>query len=102
MRKIINGRLYDTTTATKVATYMNGDPAIDFHHFKETLFQKRNGEFFLLASGRSPAKYRAYSDDGLYRGEDAFIPLTLEDAKRWSEDHLEVDEYIAVFGPVEE
>lgn len=35
-------------------------------------------------------------------GGEGFIPLTEEGAKHWAEVHLEADEYIAIFGDVEE
>ena len=102
MKKIINGRLYDTDTATKIGNYTNGALPGDFHHFEEDLYQKRNGEFFLVGSGGALTKYGSYFEGESYSVRDTFIPLTVEEAKKWAEKHLEVDKYIALFGDVEE
>ena len=54
MKKIINGKKYDTNTATKVADYWNGYGASDFNYVSEELYLKNTGEYFLLfGSGKS-------------------------------------------------
>ena len=88
MKKIINGKRYDTTTATMVASdtmkHING-----FSCRKETLYRKQTGEFFLLTFG--------------FVGDREWIsPLTLEDAQAWAEKHLDADEYERIFGAVDE
>ena len=47
MKKIINNKMYNTETATEVASYDNGCYLSDFRHFREELYRKRTGEFFL-------------------------------------------------------
>ena len=51
MKKIINGRLYNTESAKKVGYYNNGRIYNDFSFFEETLYRKRTGEFFLHGEG---------------------------------------------------
>lgn len=51
MKKIINGKKYDTNMATKVADYWNGYGASDFNYVSEELYLKNTGEYFLACKG---------------------------------------------------
>ena len=57
MKKIINGRLYDTDTAILIGYWDNGYGAGDFHKCYEELYRKKNGEFFLYGSGGAMTVY---------------------------------------------
>ena len=101
MKKIINGKLYNTETATGLARYSNDGGWRDFSHFVETLYRKKTGEFFLHGDGGGMTRYAAIEQDGRTRGEKIF-PLTEAEAKDWMEKYATVDEYVAVFGEPEE
>ena len=47
MKKIINGKLYDTDTAKEVFAISCGNGPSDFHYYAEQLYRKRTGEYFL-------------------------------------------------------
>ena len=57
MKKIINGKKYDTETATKIGEYSNGYSTSDFHYIDETLYRKKTGEFFLYGEGGPMTRY---------------------------------------------
>ena len=57
MKKIINGKKYDTDTAQELASWDNGGGWRDFHHCEETLYRKKTGEFFLFGEGGPMTKY---------------------------------------------
>ena len=101
MKKIINGRKYDTETATLIGfdSYSNYR---DFNHWEEWLYKKRNGEFFLYGSGGPNSKYSVRVDMNSWSGGSKIIPLTYNSAKEWAEKHLNVDEYEGAFGKIEE
>lgn len=80
MKKIINGRLYDTDTAKEVG-YDNDNPT---GNWSETLYKKRTGEFFI-------SHWDAWNGDYIE-------PISYSEAKNWMEDHGSVDEYAALFG----
>ena len=42
MKKIINGKKYDTETAKEVGYWNNGYPCSDFNHCEETLRKQEN------------------------------------------------------------
>lgn len=101
MIKIINGKKYNTATAEAVGLYNNGLGRADFMNLTETLYRKRTGEFFLYGQGGGMTKYAKRVGSSFTYGE-AIIPLTFDEAKKWTEEHMEVEEYEAVFGEVPE
>ena len=51
MKKIINGKVYDTEKAKQVAYYSSAGSWRDFQHYEETLYLKKTGEYFLFGEG---------------------------------------------------
>lgn len=87
MKKIIKGKVYDTSTAKKLGMRWVG---AEFSRSGwEELYHKKTGEFFTLC--------HSYSDNS-----ERIEPLTYEKAQRWAEEHLDGDDYISIFGEPEE
>lgn len=101
MKKIINGRKYDTDTATEIGTCSGGEGPGDFHYFTETLYRKRGGEYFLYGYGQGLSRY-AQRSGGAWGPGEAISPLTYEGARSWCEENLSTEEYEAEFGEVSE
>ena len=101
MKKIIDGRMYNTETATELGDFWNGLGASDFNSLSETLYRKKNGEFFLYGEGGAMSKYSQLFGNESCGGEE-IIPLTEEQAKHWAEKNLDADKYIEIFGEPEE
>lgn len=101
MKKIINGRKYDTETAKELARCSNGASPTSFAWFCETLYRKKTGEFFLLGEGGANSKYCEWIGGSVY-GTSRIIPYTIDEAKAWVESKLTGDEYEAIFGAVDE
>ena len=101
MKKIINGKKYDTDTAKPVVEWNNGRNYTDFGWCSETLYRKRTGEFFLHGQGGARSIYGKWVGDCVCNGED-ISPLSLEEAKEWAEENLSADKYEEIFGEVEE
>lgn len=102
MKKIINGKKYDTETAEKIGSYSNGSNWRDFSHFEENLYRKRTGEFFLHGEGGPMTRYAESCGMNNWSGGEKIMPLGYEQAKKWAEEHMEADDYEAVFGEVVE
>ena len=101
MKKVINGRMYNTETAGWIAETGNNLGQNDFHWEEEDLYQKKTGEFFLAGRGGALTKYG--KGDGRYLwGSSQIIPLSMDEAKAWVEEHCSADQYIEVFGEPEE
>lgn len=101
MKKIINGKRYDTDTAERVGAWDNGHFTSDFQYCSEDLYRKRSGEYFLHGEGGALSKYAVHSGSNSGSGE-KIRPLTLAQAQEWAEAHLDGDEYEEIFGAVDE
>lgn len=96
MKKIINGRLYDTDTAKLIGSWSNGFSSSDFSYCAKDLYQKKTGEYFLHGSGGALSIYgESYGNDMCW-GE-KIIPMTEKEVKEWAEEHLTADEYMELF-----
>ena len=101
MKKIINGKKYDTDTAREVGYAETGDSNELYHWTCETLYCKRTGEYFLHGEGGGMTRYAEQIGDNWANGE-RIIPLSTESARKWAEENLSVDEYEHEFGEVSE
>ena len=97
MKRIINGKLYNTDTATCLGSYQFSIPG-NFHYLCEDLYRKKNGEFFLFGEGGAASKYSVKTDTNEWSSGKTIIPLTVDEAKKWAEEYLPADDYIEVFG----
>lgn len=102
MKKIINGKLYDTTTAKEIASCYHGEGPSDFRYYHETLFRKRTGEYFLAGHGGPMSKYAKSAGQNSWTGGEGITPLTYSEATEWAEREMDADDYQAEFGPVAE
>lgn len=102
MKQIINGKKYDTDTATLIGDYWNGCGSSDFNYISEELYQKKTGEYFLYACGGALTSYSVQVSTSTASGGSHIIPLTEAEAKNWAAEHISVDDYEALFGEVEE
>lgn len=97
MRKIIDGKMYDTATATLIAEHQYSSPR-EWDYENEELYLKKSGEWFLFGEGGSYSKYGKKCDPNHWCGGEAIKPLTEQEAKKWLEDNNYTDKYIEYFG----
>lgn len=102
MKRIIDGRRYDTETATEIYEWSDKAPS-DFGYIEETLYCKRTGEYFLYGYGGPMTRYaeREKYGSGFCYGS-TIIPMTYEEARIWAEEHMDADDYEREFGPTSE
>jgi len=101
MKKVINGRRYDTDSAKKVAFNQYSYPS-DFHWWRETLYRKNTGEYFLHGEGGPLSRYAETTGQNQWESGEKISPLSVETAQKWAEECLDADEYEKIFGEVEE
>lgn len=102
MKKIINGKVYDTGTAKKVASWYSSYARNDFHYYEEELYQKKTGEFFIYGEGNAASPYSRSCGQNEWCGGERIEPLTFKEAQKWAEEHLDGDEYCEIFGEPDE
>lgn len=101
MKKIINGRLYDTDKAELLTIWNNGFPYSDLSFVEESLYRTNKGKYFLYCEGGPNSEYFEW-DEGKQRKGETIRLLTSEEARAWGEKHMTVEAYIKEFGEVDE
>lgn len=92
MKRIKNGRMYDTDDATLVGSYVETNEK-ESTSFAEKLYVKRNGEFFLCVHGGANTIYaNVLSITQRFDGS-GIIPIGPMEAFRWVEMYLCGEEY---------
>lgn len=86
MKRIINGRSYNTETAECVATWSNHYFPNDFHYCEESLYRTKKGAWFVAGEGGALSKYSRSCGNGSCGG-DGLEPINVEEAMRWLETH---------------
>ena len=85
MKKIINGKRYNTETATKIAQYHNGLGASDFNYLYEQLYRTPKGAWFIVADGGPNIKYSRIDGNGRAGDNDVFLVLSKDEVYDWLE-----------------
>lgn len=102
MKKVIDGALYNTSTARFLADIEPaGYDQSNFSYFSESLYRTKSGKFFLHCEGGPNSKYGVWHENSGGWGEE-IRPLSPEQARAWSEEHLDGDVYADIFGEPDE
>ena len=99
MKRVINGKLYNTDTAVELACY-EANATDSLNYITERLYRKRTGEYFIHGEGGARTRYAAATSDGWNRGGEAIFPLSVDEARAWAEEHLPCDEFERILGAV--
>ena len=102
MKKIINGKKYNTATAKEIGTWYSETNYSDDNYYEETLYMKKTGEFFFCGYGGGLSPYAQTCGENQWSGGSAIIPISRTEARWWIEEHMPAETYEEVFGPVEE
>lgn len=90
--KIIDGKRYNTETATLVAEWANTYDYGDFKHCEEDLYLTPKGAWFTLGSGGPLSKYARSTGQNSWSGSrDVITPMSPDEARAWLEDHGETE-----------
>lgn len=101
MKRIINGKVYDTDTAKALGTGYHGVRG-ELSFFEESLYRKKTGEFFLYGEGGPMTRYAKTVSFNEWTSGELIMPMTYDEAQRWAEKNLTGDEYEAIFGEIKE
>ena len=87
MRKVIDGKMYNTATANEIGSSGNGLGCSDFDYVVETLFVTTKGNWFLHGEGGARTKYGEGNGREIW-GSENIIPMTKQEAFRWASMNL--------------
>ena len=82
MRKVIDGKIYNTKTAKEIDLASRGYIG-DFSSFREGLYRTKKGAYFLSGEGGPSSHYAVSTGDGGYNGGSGIIPYTPAEALTW-------------------
>ena len=102
MKKIVNGKKYDTETAKFCGYQENMYDSGNFYWNAETLYRKKTGDFFLYGESGPAGKYSVSCGLNSWSGGKAIVPLAEKEARKWAETYLDGEDYEKIFGEVEE
>lgn len=85
MKRVIEGKVYNTETAENIAVDTFGY-ANDFHYWVDRLYKTKNGRFFLQGEGGGLSHWARRHEDGSGYGEGIRV-LSVEEARTWCEEH---------------
>lgn len=88
MRKIVDGKIYDTANAEKIADRRTGYGRGDFNWCEETLYRTKKGNWFLAGQGGALTRY-AQNADVYETSSFDIIPLTQKEAIEWLKEHAQ-------------
>lgn len=97
MKKVINGKRYDTETAEFIGKWENIYNSADLQYESEELYKKKTGEFFMYGSGGPASNYAVQTGTNSWSGSCKITPITEDEAKKWVEKYLDGDTYENLF-----
>lgn len=92
MKKIIDGKRYDTEKATLVAEWDNGLGYSDFGWCETSLYCTQNGSWFLAGEGGALSEWSEPCGNNGRGGGSGIKPLSELEAREWLEWHEFTDE----------
>ena len=101
MRRVIDGKVYDTETAQKLAEASSGLSTSDFHHWAETLYRTPKGAYFLSGGGGPMSRWSRSCGQNSWSGGTGIRVLSEPEAREWVE-RYDNTQYETIFGATEE
>jgi hypothetical protein len=86
MKKVIDGKVYNTETAQLIHEWWDHYGQSDFHYCYEALYRTKKGAYFLAGEGNGLSKYAKRFIDGWGPGS-GINPISEQEALEWMETH---------------
>lgn len=85
MKKVIEGRRYDTSKAVKIASWESGEGD---NYIREALYRKkRTHDFFLHCTGGAASRYSQAAGPGVWQPGECITPIPDDTAREWLKAH---------------
>jgi hypothetical protein len=98
MKKVIDGKVYNTETAECLHNWDNGHYGNDFRSCEESLYKTKKGAYFLHGEGGPMSKYAQNCGNNSVCGGQGIEPISEKVAMEWLEEHNGDDVLISLFG----
>ena len=84
MKVKIDGKVYDTTKAERIAEYDSGLPRMDLDYIREGLY-KQDGVLFLAGESGARGRYAKNEETGGKIGGEGGYIISMQEAREWIE-----------------
>ena len=101
MKRVIQGKVYNTDTATLICEVGNGLGASDFDGWYGDLYRSPKGHYFIAGSGGARTMFGEGNGRTIW-GTSGIILVDEADAQEMASKALDGDAYIIAIGQVEE
>ncbi|MGF6808412.1 hypothetical protein OKW30_003538 [Paraburkholderia sp. Clong3] len=102
MKRVIDGMMYNTETANRIAGWANTYNCSDFQYYEEDLYVTKKGAYFIAGEGGPLSPYsRPCGSNGTLGGKGMRV-VTEHEAREWCEQHDVPVDVIAQHFEVEE
>ena len=101
MKRIINGKTYNTETATLICNTSNEYSSSDFKFEDSELFVTKKGAYFIAGKGGCLSRF-AHSVFNGWVGSNGIIPISRENALAECERHGSIDDIEEFFADMVE
>ena len=103
MRRVINGKVYDTQTADTVVNLDNDLSGSDFNFQRISLYRTKKGVFFIAGTTGAFGRFCVMEDDGSRSDGSGIDVITKDEAREIAENaQTDVDVMEQHFGPLVE
>lgn len=85
MKRVIDGKRYDTETAQRIAEASSTCGPSDFRYWSEALYKTPRGAFFLHGKGGAMSRWSEPVGSDARGGGSGILPMSVEDAREWCE-----------------
>jgi hypothetical protein len=97
MKKVINAKVYNTETATKVHEWSNNLSYQDFNAIEETLYLTKKGRYFIEYFGGAATRY-ATTSGNMSSGSEGIKAITEKEAFDWLQEKEATEAIEKYFG----
>lgn len=98
MKRVIEGRRFDTETATLLASVSSTETRTSYSWWTEGLYRTpRSGAYFLAGEGHARSRYAVNLGGGQWGPGERIEPMTEAEAFAWAQRELPADQVEALF-----
>jgi hypothetical protein len=98
MKRIIEGKRYDTEKADLLAEVSSHEPRSSFGWWQEALYRTpRSGAYFLAGEGHARSRYATNLGGGSWGPGERIEPMSEDEAFAWAQRELPADQIEALF-----